>query len=969
LLHAKCEKKIKKPTNGDNMNFGTRIGATLLCTASVLAITSIARAQDVSESVVVTGSRVIQDAANSPTPLTTLTASELQVTTPSNLADGLNKLPAFIGSQNSRSVNNASANNAGNVLNLRSFGGQRTLVLLDGQRVVASNANGTVNVDTLPQMLVSRVDVVTGGASAVYGSDAVSGVVNFVLDKNFTGLKVHANSGISTYGDASTYKVSAAAGTSLFGGRGHFEASIDYMNQDPLYNFQRPEPGNNGDWILTGNGTTANPYVDTPNGNLSLFSYGGKITCAGTAGNPCAANGQQFIRDGVIGPFNPGTPTGTANIASGGDGTHTLYGNVTSSDRLANAFARFSYNLDDTTTAYVNVRGSEAENKANFVQSYIQTGNVPNVFYKNNPYLPAAAQALLAGGTSNTFQMAKYNMNLGYGNSTFKSIGTDRALAIETGLDGTLFGKYDWHLAYSHGEDRQKEDDPTNINNQYLTAAEDVRLNGAGNPVCYVSTTPSANLYPGCVPLNAFGPTSLTLDAWKYYVRDTYYTQTNTLDELTGSVSGTLFDLPAGPVKAALSAETRWLGFQIQSNGTPSTVDCTGLSAICNNTVSLWQGNTATPLAPVSENVWEVAGEVNVPIVKDIPVFQSLAVDLAGRHTNYSVSGAVDTWKIGLDWHLNDDYRIRASNSIDIRAPTLNDLFSPVLLNHQGYTDILTSSSGTIPVQSQGNAKLVPEVARTYTAGLVFTPSFISGLTASLDYYYINMSNAISNISPSNATVQSLCNSSGGSSPFCSLFVRPSPLTNTSPANFPTLLIQQSLNTAFQKAEGWDFEVNYGFNVADVIDAIGGSVNLRMLANYQPVNSSAQFPGAPVTFQAIPKGHITTFVSYHLDSWTFTLQDRWLSSWDRRTLATDVYVTPRVPSYNYVDINIDKQFNIDDQDLDIYLAVQNVANKKFPIATNNNSTPDLYYMGVQGPVTTQYDAIGRYFTLGVRLAM
>lgn len=949
------------------MNFKSKIGGTLLCTASILALTSVTRAQEASvESVVVTGSRVIQDATMSPTPLTVLPVEDLQVATPSNIADGLNKMPEFIGSQTSRSVNNASTDAAANVLNLRSFGAQRTLVLLDGQRIVASNTNGTVNVDTLPQMLVQRVDVVTGGASAVYGSDAVSGVVNFILDKKFTGFKVNANAGISTYGDAATHKIAAAAGTDLFGGRGHFEASMDYFQADPLYDFQRPEAGNNGDWILTGAGTKANPFVDTPNGNLTVFSYGGKITCAGTAANPCLANGMQFISDGVIGPFNPGTPTGTANISSGGDGTHNLYSNIAASARLAQIYGRFSYNVDDTTTFWVSGRASEAENRANFVQSYIQTGNVPNVFFKNNPYLPAAAQALLAGGTSNTFQMSKYNMNLGYGNSTFKSVGTDRVLAVSAGLDGALLGKYDWHLFFSHGEDRQKEDDPTNINNQYLTAAEDVRLNSTGNPVCYVSTTPSANLYPGCVPLNLFGPTALTLEGWKYYVRDTYYTQTNKLDDLSGSIAGEIFNLPAGPVRAALSGEVRWMGFDIQSNGMPGTVDCTGLSSICNSTVSLWQGNTATPLKPVDESVWEMALEIGIPILKDLPLVQSFSADIAGRHTDYSTSGPVDTWKIGLDWHLNDDFRLRGTTSIDIRAPTLNDLFSPILLNHQGYTDLLTNASQTIPVQSQGNPNLVPEIARTYTAGIVFTPTWIAGFTTSLDYYSINMTNAIGTISASNTTVQTLCNQSGGTSPLCALYVRPFPYSNTTAANYPTLLINEALNTAFQKVEGWDLEMNYGFELADAIASAPGSVNLRMLANYQPVNESAQFPGAPISFQPFPKGHITSFISYNLGSWIFTLQDRWLSSWSRKTLATDVFVNPTVGSYNYLDTTIEKKFTVDDADLDAYLTVQNLTNVKFPVATNNNSTPDLYYMGVQGPVTTQYDAIGRYFTLGIR---
>jgi iron complex outermembrane receptor protein len=583
--------------------------------------------------------------------------------------------------------------------------------------------------------------------------------------------------------------------------------------------------------------------------------------------------------------------------------------------------------------------------------------------------LPAAAQALLAGGTTSTFQMSKYNMNLGYQNSTFKSFGTDRALSIATGLDGTLFGKYDWHIYYSHQEDRQKEDDPTNINNQFLTAAEDVRLNGSGNPVCFVSTTPNANLYPNCVPLNLFGPSTLSLDGWKYYVRDTYYTQTNTLDDLSGSIAGSVFELPAGPVKVAISGEMRWLGFDIQSNGRPGTVDCTGLSAICNSTVSLWQGNTATPLASVTGSVWEFAGEVSIPILKDMPLVQSFSADLAARHTSYRISGDADTWKIGLDWHLNDDVRMRATTSIDIRAPTLNDLFSPILLNHSGYTDLLTNTSQTIPIQSQGNSHLVPEVARTYTAGIVVTPTAVPGLTASLDYYRIRMDNAISNISATNVTIQNLCNSSGGTSPFCALYVRPFPYTNTTPQNYPTLIITESLNASLQQTEGWDFEANYGFELSDILDSASGSINLRMLANYQPVNSSISFPGAPLVFQTFPKGHVTSFVSYSIGTWTFTLEDRWLSGYNRRTLATDVFVSPRISSYNYQDINIDKQFTIDDQTVDAYLAVQNVGNLKFPVGPNNNSTPDLYYMGVQGVQTTQYDAIGRFFTLGVRVAL
>ena len=177
------------------------------------------------EAVTVTGSRVISDITLSPTPLTVVTAEQLQATTPTNIPDALNKLPDFIGGATPRTQGNGSTNNGGNMLNLRNLGQSRTLVLLDGQRVAPSNQNGTVDVDALPQMLVSRVDVVTGGASAVYGSDAVAGVVNFILDKNFNGFKYDINAGISKYGDAAEEKIGIAWGTDLFGGRGHYEMS------------------------------------------------------------------------------------------------------------------------------------------------------------------------------------------------------------------------------------------------------------------------------------------------------------------------------------------------------------------------------------------------------------------------------------------------------------------------------------------------------------------------------------------------------------------------------------------------------------------------------------------------------------------------------------------------------------------------------------------------------------------------
>src|SRR5690348_10550359 len=238
----------------------------LVCGAAIAALPTAAYAQATAgagvESVTVTGSRVISDAANSPTPLTVVSTDDLKALTPTSIPDGLAKLPVFQGSGMVGRPGDGSHNFSSSTLNLRNFGAQRTLVLLDGHRLTPSNDDGTVDVDTVPQMLVSRVDVVTGGASAVYGSDAVTGVVNFVLDKKFTGFKADINTGISTYADAMSYNLNAAVGSDLFGGRGHFEASLEYRHRDPVNQSARPY----GPTLLAdsageaGTGTAADPF-------------------------------------------------------------------------------------------------------------------------------------------------------------------------------------------------------------------------------------------------------------------------------------------------------------------------------------------------------------------------------------------------------------------------------------------------------------------------------------------------------------------------------------------------------------------------------------------------------------------------------------------------------------------------------------------------------------------------------------
>jgi outer membrane receptor protein involved in Fe transport len=954
-----------------------------------------------SESIVVTGSRVISDAANSPTPLTVISSKQLHDTTPSNLADGLNKLPIFQGSQIIGRPGDGSQNFSSNTLNLRNFGVQRTLILLDGHRAASSNSDGSVDIDTLPQMLVSRIDIVTGGASAVYGSDAVTGVVNFVLDKKFTGLKTDFNAGISTYGDAMSYNLGVAAGTGLFGGRGHFEAALEYRRRDPVNQFARPYGPPSTYAGEAGTGTAANPFNAIANARRPNSAFGGLVQ--GCVPACPLANQQQFVANGMLGAFYPGVagatdaqgnPTaGTSNFNSGGDGTYSPYGQIFNGYHQGTLFGRFSYDLADNVTFYLQGQGSEAYSFGWYFPQKIQPGaGQADLFYKNNPFLTPAVQAQLGNnGTNppqtivngaavqpaNTFQLGEFITGLGQ-TGTNATGSVNRVLSVQTGLDGTILdGRFNWSFFYTHAENRLAVDLINNQNLQNMYAAQDAVLTPSGSVACYAATqAATAAAYANCVPFNPFGPTAVGWDAFHYVFQTTDFRQTNSLDDMGGSIAGKVLDGWAGPITAALSAEMRFNAYDITSNVPSSTmVDCTGLR-LCNTLLPLYSQSVLQPVH-ASNNVWEMALEAAVPVIKDIPLVRAFDLNLAGRYTDYSVSGSVQTWKIGFNWNVVDSLRFRGTTSIDIRAPTLDDLFRPATLLQNVFTDLHIPDpaksqtpnaqyyAGTTAFSSQGNPKLVPEVSRTYTVGAVWTPDFVPGLTMSLDYYRMHLANAIGSIAPT-TTIQTICEQSGGTSIYCANYQRPLPFSDHSLANFATKLVTFNLNTASVQTEGWDFETNYGWQMSDL--GWTGSWKARVLATYQPViNKSVLFPGAPWTRLPNSSTRITAFLNYTLNHWTVGLQDTWVSGFSQVagpvTPTINNWVNPHVNAWNQMDVNITRNFTMEGTDLAAYFVVQNLFNAQ-PAYIPNGTIGQWY-----PTFTTNYSvqsAMGRTFTIGLR---
>jgi len=909
------------------------------------------------QEVVVTGTRVARAGYSAPTPVTMLRTDSLNAEAPSNLSDGLNQLPVFTGSISNAQDrgSNAGRIRTGNYLNLRSLGPQRVLVLQDGLRLPPTGNAGGTDANMIPQLLIERIDVVTGGASAAYGSDAVSGVVNFVMDKKFTGLKLLAQGGISSRGDDGSNRFGAAFGHSFLDGRLHVIGSAERYHSDGI-DRRSSRAGVNENYAVIGSGTAADPFRNVSNVRFSTSSDGSYIVDGPLAGH-------QFLPSGRVGAFNAGTPTGRAGLSFGGDGAvfpadrSTLSAAATTEQFLG----RLSYDLGGDVTAYVQGTYNHAINSDTQLP-VTRNGSTANTrIYAENAFLDPADRALL--GATPSFTTGRFLSDFPF----YSAKQETRSAIGSAGLNGLIGNSsFKWDVNYTYGRTRV-DASALDLNLPRYYAAVDAVRNPAGQIVCRITIT-NPGVQDGCIPLDVLGYGAASPAAMSYVMSPTTWRAINTMHDVQGNISGEPFSTWAGPVSVVIGAEYRHQTLDQVSNSNPaSPPNFTGIRGVPTNSGTF--SFTNVPFASGEYSIKEGFSETVVPLAKDSVIGKSLELNGAFRYTDYSTSGSVQTWKGGGTYEPGGGLRARVTVSRDIRAPTLYELFAGPSVRVQGYSDKLTNQLAQYNEVNQGNPNLQPEIGSTYTGGLVFQPSFLPGFAISADYYQIKIRDAIGSQYGS-LQVLDLCANSNYTSPVCGQIVRPLGPTNTSPANFPSQVNIFQTNVASIRNKGLDVEASYQNSLFD------GTFSSRLLATRlisYTVQGTSTAPAVEYAGNAdfsdtgnqpfpMPKWRGTLDVSYARAGFTIGAQERYIGSYRRSDLF--VYTGNEIAAVGYTDLNLSYDVKSSFGTWQVFATVNNLFDRAYPI-TPIGSNPGLAISTFR----SIYDVTGRYITAGVRMSL
>lgn len=928
----------------------------------------------------ISGSRIAARGFTMPTPTTSLTSADLEKSAKPNLFNTLAELPALQGSTGrTTSTNSTSSGIQGlSSLSLRGLGTIRTLTLLDGQRVVGANVTGVTDVSQFPQLLVKRVDVVTGGASASYGSDAVGGVVNFVTDKKFTGFKAHVQGGQTKYDDDRGGSVQAAWGKAFLNDRFHVTASAEFTKENGIESPGFGGKGPNGRTWYQNPAYSVRPLGQTGDGlpqyrvieQAQQYQYAkyGLITNGPLQGTAFGAGGvpYQFQYGSNGRPTGTGAVTGCINpFCIGGD----LSGSVGSGTNLAMnfkrqvAYTRMSFDINPDHQLYFTANYGKVDSRFSPNPGAAKNANL-NI-QCSNPFLPASIVDACARNNITSFQYGTSNAVFPE-NIDVQPTRTQRRFVLGAEGKFALFGK-DWSYdAYvTHGENKTNLDAfNMTLNARYNNAIDAVRAPD-GRIVCRNPVAAAS----GCVPLNIIGDNPIDPAAWAYIAPANGPRQRTTQSQDVGSfnINGELFEGWAGPISLATGAEYRREKYRVRGDayGNGVTPDSPNNAMypsdpLLNTTVgnNWYAGNFHN--GEGSYNVREAYVELNIPVFKS-ETWGEANLNLADRETKYSTAGSVGSWKLGATWQTPiDGLRLRGVTSKDVRAPNLSELFAaPVVVNN-----VVQYQGNTISVQERtvGNTGLRPEIARNNTFGIVLSqPKWAPGFSISADYFDIEVKGVISAL-----TIQQevdLC--VAGNQEICQAMVLNSPGNN--------YVTVQNFNLASLKVKGFDLETAYRTGLERF--ALPGRFTFRALAtrNLHYITESGvvgtiAVDSAGSNMGNTPKWKVLAQQTWENDKLSFTLTERWFSDGTYRndfiecqtncpmsTLIHPTIYDNKMKGAAYLDIGA--SYNLSKQ-LQAYFKIDNVTDRAPEAAPQTNAS--------YGINPALYDVVGRTYRVGLR---
>lgn len=965
--------------------------------------------------IIVTGSRIRRSATDTAVPVSVIDSQVITDRGFTSAAQALNNEPS-INQQLAQSPGTGAEVGSGiQAPSLFGLGTGRTLTLVNGRRMVTTSSglgDAQVDANIIPTGLLSRIEVVEGGGAAVYGSDAIAGVVNYILRDDFDGIEADVQAGVTGRGDYSTYSARLTAGTNFGGGRGNIAANVEWSHTEELAFESRPN-------TRISRSTVANPANTGPNDGIASlrevldarfweFNQGGVIFNT-PAPVPAFLNGRQFLADGSVAAYNPGTILGVP-FATGGEGYRlsALSGSLRPELDRVTANVIGHYDLSDNVTLstellYARTRSRSVDQyHSNTVLGSSATGAGAIAFTNSNPYLTPAAIAQLtaarpAFGSGAPLFLSKLWLDIFPENSHRYETETYRGVLALDGQFAVGARTFDWGISGSYarvdGTDSSYGLNVARFNNAIAAAR-----NPAGQIVCAINADVStANDDAACAPINPFGVGVISPEAQNYVAAFTGSHYRNEQADLLASVSGAFLTLPGGDAKFALTYEHR----DEKAAFTPFAADQAGVFGLA-------------PVVPQSGryNTDEASIELLVPFVGGdftLPLVHSLELSGVYRYVDNSVAGTENIWNAGARWEPVPGITLRASRSRNFRAPSLTQLFAPSSASLAGGNfdpcDADRAGAGSNPTQRRasclalfqanptygtggpggaapgssaetrlatfqnsgenftttlvttgGNPNLRNEISKTWTYGIVLQPHFIPGLTITADRIEINLTDGLSAFTTQNFA--EACQDDPNPAPeACSAFTRIAVATAASQAGSFATGTTTTFNAGVIKYRGETYRATYQVPLADIFEGDPGRLELDVAATHTSLLTSSvtgavftrsdNTSNSPITATPQPRWVGRFDARYSTGPFRFTYQAFYLSSGLRVPNATvENDPHPRVAS----NLTHSISFGFDLDRFNFRFGVNNLTDK-----------------GPSYPTTNYGDIIGRQFYAGARV--